>query len=153
QRTVQPLKPAKPFQVIRYSIDALVNAFCQASGCSKERAESKPHYDYFRGYFEEIGAKTILVEVDYVDRDYLEDVAGYYVLCFRDYPRKCRRLHFFSSRFKQKDFLDLLIGNRPGFAQELQKCYLGFIVVKPLPATFVGRTCRKTYDEGDEGGR
>ena len=31
--------------------------------------------------------------------------------------------------------------------ETLQKNYLGFIVVKPLPSTVVGRTCLKTYDD------
>ncbi len=30
--------------------------------------------------------------------------------------------------------------------KDLQDGYLGFIVVKPLPRTIIGRTCLKTYD-------
>lgn len=46
-------------------------------------------------YFDHIGAKTIIVENDYIDRDFLEDYSGYYARCFHDYQRSCTRLHFF----------------------------------------------------------
>ena len=142
-----------PFEVHPFSIDTLVEAFCSASGCLEERAKSKPHFSYFQGYFEESSAKTILVENEYIDRDFLEDTAGYYVLCFRDYPRKCRRMHFFSIPFEAADFHKILCGESPDLAHQLQRAYLGFIVTKPLPATFIGRTCLKTYDQTVEEGR
>lgn len=35
--------------------------------------------------------------------------------------------------------------------ERLRDAYLGFVVIKPLPQTFIGRTCLKTYD--DDNGR
>lgn len=137
------------FEISPYSVDKLFEIFCTFSESLPERARQKPHYEFFRGYFEAIGAETILVENDYVDRNYLADCAGYYVLCFRDYARKCKRIHFFSGSFDDAQFLNLLKGVPDKLTQELlRQWYLGFIVAKPIPETFVGRCCIRTYEEG-----
>ena len=77
---------------------------------------------------------------------YLGDYAEYYVRCFRDYPRKYVRLHFFRLAFSSEDFENCLLG-KSGQAdhESLQTDYLGFIVLKPLPRTIIGRTCLVTY--------
>ena len=115
--------------------------------------DAKIHSVYFENYFSTLGAATILIEKEYVDRDFLEDFAAYYVRCFYPYERKCSRLHFFSHAFASDDFDALLCGTNGGLTeQELQNAYLGFIVVKPLSQTIIGRTCLKTYPE-DNGRR
>ncbi|QXI35284.1 hypothetical protein [Pseudomonas promysalinigenes] len=120
---------------------------------SAEDVAAKRHVQYFRGYFDTLGAQTIIVEKDYVDRDYLQDYAAYYDRCFHNYARRTTRLHFFKSTFGACD-LKAKILSRPGDESEidLQESYLGFIVVKPLPVTIIGRTCLKTYDS-DNGRR
>jgi len=63
------------------------------------------------------------------------------------------RLHFFNSQFDGKDLFNLVIKKTSRITENvLQKTYLGFIVIKPLPKTFIGRTCLKVY-ESDEGRR
>ncbi|MCF8296190.1 MAG: hypothetical protein K9J13_01475, partial [Saprospiraceae bacterium] len=81
-------------------------------------------------------------------RDYLEDFSDYYVRCFKDYKRKCKRLHFFNFNFSPEDF-DRLLLKQDTFldVSKLQIGYLGFIVFKPIPETFIGRTCIQTYQE------
>jgi hypothetical protein len=132
-------------EVHSYSIDTLREILSKKSGAPEDIISSKLHRHYFQGYFQEIGAKTIVVEEGYTDRDFLEDFAGYYVLCFRPYERKCTRLHFFSTAFGAEQFEELLHGNGSLKPDELQSSYLGFVVVKPLPQTIVGRTCLATY--------
>lgn len=47
---------------------------------------------------------------------------------------------------------DFILGG--GFAsgdESLQAQYLGFVVVKPLPKTFIGKTCLKAYECNDQG--
>jgi hypothetical protein len=100
---------------------------------------------YFDEYFGEVKPKTIVVENSYIDQHYLDDYAGYYVHCFQDYGKNCVRLHFFSARFNKKFFTDVVSGRKQG--TELLQSYVGFVVVKPLPHTVIGRTCLKTYDE------
>ncbi|MBF0336070.1 MAG: hypothetical protein HQL40_20945 [Alphaproteobacteria bacterium] len=95
-------------------------------------------------YLKEISVKTVLVEEDYVDKHYLEDYAGYYSRCFSDYRRKCSRLHFFRNIITQESFQRLL-SEKSASEEDLQKHYAGFIVVKPLPKTVIGRTCLANY--------
>jgi len=113
--------------------------------------ELKSQVQYLVGYLDKIGAKTILLESEYVDRDFLEDFAGYYVRCFEPYRRYCSRLHFFSfdfgREFLEKSIVDQHDSDRRA---ELRRNYLGFIVVKPLPETIIGRTCLVTYPENAE---
>jgi hypothetical protein len=146
------------FDVLDYSIDDLKRLLGNKR-CPAAAIDSKLHSIYFEDYFCEsrgLGAKTIVVEPDYVDRDYLEDFAGYYVKCFDGYERRCTRLHFFRCSFTKEQFRAILRGEPNGCsAKDLQEGYLGFIVVKPLPKTVVGRTCLTTYgrDRPDGGTR
>ena len=134
------------YEVLPYSIDTLRCLLAEKAGTPEHVIALKRHLDYFQEYFAEIGAKTIVVENGYVDRDYLEDFAAYYVRCFQRYERHCARLHFFDSAFTEQNFTDLLSGAAGPLAPDgLQQAYLGFVVVKPLPQTVVGRTCLKTY--------
>ena len=134
------------FNVHPYSIDILKELLVKHSKTSRQDLESKSHSSYFESYFQDIKAKTIVVENEYVDHDFLEDHSGYYVRCFQDYHRKCTRFHFFSEQFDEDNFRNLLAGRESSIsATTLQKSYLGFIVIKPLPVTIIGRTCLKTY--------
>jgi hypothetical protein len=143
----------RPFEVFPYNIDRLTHILSEKSGASIERVSDKIHTIYFQEYFQNIKARTILIENDYIDRDYLEDFSAYYVRCFADYKRKCTRLHFFQNEFDHEDFDSLLGGTSKRLKSELQSDYLGFIVVKPLPLTIIGRTCLKTYPTDGENNR
>ncbi|MGV8075581.1 MAG: hypothetical protein AB2L11_13625 [Syntrophobacteraceae bacterium] len=144
----------KEFEVYPYDIAALNRILAEKSRAPEELVASKSHFYYFEKYCEDIGARTIIVENDYVDRDYLGDFAGYYVLCFEQYDRMCTRLHLFGISFGEKEFEGLLRGNGTSLTEtQMQDAYLGFVIVKPLPQTIIGRTCLKTYDETIGGGR
>lgn len=134
------------FGVTPFSIENLKNILCEKTEIPPERLNSKLHIQYFEGYFPEIGAQTIVVENNYVDHDYLDDHAEYYVRCFKKYRRKCTRLHFFRKKFSEENLKNLLMGDKTQLSIEiLQKKYLGFIVIKPLPQTIFGRTCLINY--------
>ncbi|MEO6938544.1 MAG: hypothetical protein ABI444_00155, partial [Candidatus Kapaibacterium sp.] len=106
----------------------------------------KLHLIYLEGYFDELDAKTIVVEKKYVDRDFLEDFAAYYVRSFARYERVCTRIHFFAHDFTPEEFEGVLQETPADpLIEEMQKSYLGFIVVKPIPITMIGRTCLRTY--------
>lgn len=85
------------------------------------------------------------MENHYTDRDYLIDFANYYVRCFEEYERLCKRLHFFKISFDEKKFFELLKINNHDLPDVLQDNYLGFIVAKPLPETIFGRSILTTY--------
>jgi len=135
-------------EVVPFSVRAFKRLLSRKS--APYVVDAKSHTHYFEAYFERVRAATIIVEHEYIDRDFLEDFAGYYVRCFPEYERKCARLHFFKARFSRRDLFKALDGSA-AVADRLQRAYLGFVVVKPLPETIVGRTCLSTYPE--QGGR
>jgi hypothetical protein len=115
---------------------------------------SDDHADYLYRYLDnvDIRAKTIVKEFEYVDGDFLQDFASYYVSCFTPYDRYCNRVHFFSNEFSRSEFEAIISGMaQPKHLRRFRKSYLGFIVIKSLPDTIIGRTQLKTY--GDDHGR
>lgn len=142
-------------EVLPWSVDNFKELLKSASKASEAKIDAKLHSRYFQDYFghAEINARSIVVENDYVDRDYLEDYASYYVRCFQHYSQKCKRMHFFSITFTEEDLEKLIVGNQSTISEsDLRDNYLGFIVIKPLPQTFIGRTCLRTYGH-DQGRR
>ncbi len=140
------------FGVIPYSVDTLVSLLAESSDTDPDVVRGKRHCVYFEEYFHVLNARTIVIERDYVDHDYLEDYAAYYVRCFQEYKRRTVRLHFFSNAFNEAGFKDLLTDEASMLhADDLQAGYLGFVIVKPLPGATIGRSCLKTYP--DENGR
>jgi len=103
----------------------------------------KNHFDYFLGYLIALDANTIIVEPDYVSKDYLHDYVSYYSLCHEKYPKTCKRVHFFSLPFSVQDFETWINNGIPSV--DIRNSYLGFIVVRPIPNTVIGFTILKTY--------
>ncbi len=137
---------ARPYEIRAYSIQTLKTILAVKSGALPTVVDGKLHTLYFEHYFKHLGAATILVENDYVDRDYMEDYAGFYVRCFGKYGSSCTRLHFFDRPFTPKQFEYTIKGRGRALREaDLQKSYLGFVVVKRLPKTFIGKTCLRTY--------
>lgn len=150
------LVPAKPRTAQVWSFDTvdrtlIIDILSHYSIADEGFVALKPHVDYFVDYCNAIGVKTIVVEPEYVDRDYLEDYAGYYVRCFADYRSTCSRLHFFNFKFSSQQFSRCLLGKGLKLKTQMQQPgnYLGFVVIKPLPRTIVGRTCLQAYPAED----
>jgi hypothetical protein len=99
---------------------------------------------YLFNYLTAIGAKSIVVENEYIDADYLDDFANYYVRAFESFNRRCRRLHFFDELFDVTT-LTAELTSPSGASEKLRGTYLGFIVVRPLPTAIIGRTVLRTY--------
>lgn len=137
------------FTVLPFSRDSLYSSLANRFATAEYIAARSSDFlqaAYLAGYLERLGAKTILVENDYIDRDYLTDFASYYVTCFEKYDSRCKRLHFFSSTFDTASFERWIRRRSDSDDLALQKAYLGFIVARPLPQTIVGRTALKTYE-------
>ena len=137
------------FRVMPYSIDVLRSQIATCAVTDVECVQAKMHDGYLDGYLSYMDAKCLIVESPYVDRDYLEDHAAYYVRCFRDYARFCTRLHFFTQAFTSQE-VDLLLSGYENdtLKSDMQTAYLGFVVIRPLPVRFIGRTCLKLYPNG-----
>ncbi|MCE5230030.1 C39 family peptidase [bacterium] len=125
------------FRVDPFTSAKFLTALCEGTGEQREAVEQKRQIRFLRDHLERLGAHTIVVEKKYIDHDYMEDYAAYYVRCFAGYSRECRRIHFFSKRFSDTDLLAVLRGNDAG----CMGMYLGFIVVRPIPYWVIGRTC------------
>lgn len=132
------------FQVFSYSIKQLRKLLSDLGGVPGDA-----HVTYFEEYFDQLETKTILVEARYIDHDYLEDYADYYARCFEAPGRDCLRLHFFSRKYSKSHFNKVLATGGAELIDDLNKHYLGFVVVKPLQNVVIGRTCLKTYEAGD----
>ncbi len=143
---------ATPYEIIPYNIETLKTILSAPYACL-EILNNKLHSVYFQEYFSYLNAKTVVIENDYIDKDYLNDFMAFYANCFASYERRCKRLHFFDIDFTEANFDELLRGKTTIIDQrKLNEAYLGFIVAKPLPQTIIGRTCLKTYDS-DKGRR
>jgi hypothetical protein len=134
------------FQAIAYSIGAFRDLLKKHSEISDSVLAAKLRTGFFEDYFEKIGVESIIVEESYVDHDYLEDFSAYYVKCFHPYRRNCTRLHFFRIPLSEADFSEFLQGKGPLDVQKLTDAYRGFLVIRPLPSSIIGRTCLATYD-------
>ncbi len=110
------------------------------------RSGDDSHLRYLTGYLTSLDCHWMVIEDGYIDRDYLDDYANYYSKCFREYKRFCRRIHFFKE-LREDEFLKYATtGDGEDILQTLQGNYLGFLVVKPLPETRIGRTLLATYE-------
>lgn len=119
----------------------------QRCGIGDDHVHQRRQIGYLSGYLGDIGAKTAVIENEYIDRDFLEDHVLYYSRCFHDYNRKCHRVHFFSKVYSEEDIDEIIVGGNADGFQDFTASYLGFVVIRPLPETIVGRTCLVPYVE------
>jgi len=101
---------------------------------------------YLTTYLGRLGCRTVIAESHYIDRDYIADLSLFYARSLRPYENFCQRLHFFSESFDQGRWRALVTDGDAHTASEafLQNCYLGFVVIRPLPGCPVGRTVLAT---------
>jgi hypothetical protein len=134
-----------PYLVCEFDKKTLSSLVRERFGDDFPNINKKRQIQYIYNYLKDLEAKTVLLESEYVDKDYLEDYSRYYVRCFNRYGERCARLHFFTHEFDSKDFQELLTNHGPKKSGIYKENYLGFVVIKPLPKTFIGKTCLKTY--------
>ena len=112
---------------------------------------------YMGIYLDSLGCRTIVHERHYIDRHYIDDFSLFYSRSLRDYPNNCQRLHFFSSEFDEERWSGFVQranrGGREEVERELAGHYLGFMVIKPLPGSPIGRTVLRTYDRTTRSGQ
>lgn len=101
---------------------------------------------YLRCYLHDLGARTVLVEPNYFDRDYLSEFVAFYSTSAAGYPNVCQRLHVFACSVTRAQLEQAAGGDRSAQAR-LQDAYLGHIILRPLPDAPIGRTVLKTYPD------
>jgi hypothetical protein len=85
--------------------------------------------------------QTIVVEKNYIDRNYLRDFQRYHLSCYQHYKKSCNRIHFFKNSiqdFNEKGIIS--VNTLQKHINDLQSAYVGFIVIRPLTRNFIGRT-------------
>lgn len=116
---------------------------------------SKPQVTYLFNYLSSFDPKcvSVLLEPEYIDREFLEDYSRYYVKRFDNDGYVCGRLHFFSCAIDHRSLDKLFLGEEPEglTAKHLQEHYLGFVIIKPLSRTFVGKTCLRVIGDVADG--
>lgn len=137
-------------EILPYSEDNLASVLSNKFTTS-DLVKNKKHYDYFKNYLgvDGLNVKTILIEPDYVSRDYLHDYASYYALCFEKYEKVCKRVHFFANEFDEDSFSIEILKTAEASAG-FWNHYVGFIVIKPIPVKMIGYTVLKTYSNGSQ---
>lgn len=135
------------YRVVPYSdknlLEELVNKYT-----SKKSIIDKWHYLFLVEYLgnEGLNAKSIVVEEEYISKDFFSDYSAYYSVCFKNYPKYCKRLHFFDKDYSEKSFEKIILSKTND--DNFDKSYVGFVVVKPLPFTIIGFTLLKNYPTG-----
>jgi hypothetical protein len=78
-----------------------------------------------------LGVKTVVVESNYVDTEFLDEFRTHYCASFRCYSTLCKRIHFFSNSFTKKEVPTLNLA---------EQGYLGFSIIRPIGSFCTGRT-------------
>ncbi|MGD1152737.1 MAG: hypothetical protein ABR911_07690 [Syntrophales bacterium] len=89
----------------------------------------------------------IIVERNYIDKEYLDEYSFFYSTSFKNYGRFCTRLHFFHGNIAKH----LGINHDQDFIftasekDSLQKSYLGFCVIRPTDRNRISHTVIKPH--------
>lgn len=103
--------------------------------------------NYIYKYLKHLNCKSLIVEDNYFDRDFLSEVSAVYSSSAKGYPNVCIRVHFFSTDAVTRDgFIDAL-GDNKDVINEFQNNYLGFIVIRPITDSPFGRTVLSWYPD------
>jgi hypothetical protein len=135
-----------PFFISEFKSDnfALNNLIKEGISADFQDVNQKRQLKHINSLLVQLDAKTIVCERDYIDGGYLDDFTKYYVTCHENYPKRCMRLHFFTKNFTYEVFEEEISSN---VAPSNIGDYLGYMVIKPIPMTFIGRTCLKAPEQ------
>ncbi|HPW73546.1 MAG: hypothetical protein IPI63_06160 [Methanothrix sp.] len=121
----------------------LVVPFC--SDEVESRLGESPQGKYLKRYLRDLGAKTCILEEEYVDKDFLIDFQKFYCRSFDHTGKFTQRLHFFKDIISSTKFKYSLLNDDGSFKES----YLGFVVIKPIKdendQKFIGRTLLDPY--------
>lgn len=101
--------------------------------------------NYLHDYLVELDATTVVEETVYFDRDFLSEYSAFYATTTGNYGNRCRRLHFFSTLMPDAEAIHWALTGDSSATAVLQDNYLGFVVLRPIPAAPFGRTVLKWY--------
>src|SRR5207253_1637311 len=101
------------------------------------------------GSAKNVEAQSVAIERHYIDRDYIEDHSVFYAKSLHQYDNSCQRVHFFrlstdTLRAELERLAEQARTNPDSYRGSCRNFsmanYVGFLVVKPLRGSPVGRT-------------
>ena len=137
-----------------------INNFCAYTSYQTDTPLSyikqKTQITYLDNYLKNLPGdkKVFIYENEYIDKYYLEDYASYYAQCFYPYKKMCSRVHFFGitgENINYKNEFENFLNNTNSLIEK--KNYLGYIVIRPIPETFLAKVCLKPYYKNSTGDR
>ena len=119
---------------------------------------------------------SVVCENSYIDKSFMDDYVSFYSRCYNNYGKFCSRIHFFvyelkcieteefkiASKKEQEDIIkkekaEKCISSDDSLKNALlhiedktvisQDNYLGFLVIRPIPITFIAKLCLRPYRE------
>ena len=139
-----------PYKIFTYtSFKNLIDSLREYMAI-EEQAANNEHFQYLDNYLKCIQVKSFIWEPEYIDHDYMEDYTRYYAKCFQRYPKWCSRILFFREELDTETIEKAITEEGTKASERLQPYFLGFIVLRPLPKTLLGKVCLKTYDNTEE---
>ncbi len=137
------------YLIRKFDIDSLAIEISDFTLTPLQRVVAKPFIGYLKGYLSHWGDNnSVVLENEYIDSCYLDDYSKYYAKNFKNYNKKCLRIHFFNLPVEDlKKIYKLSLS-----ADEIQKFkdnYLGYVVIRPIVEYFVGKVCLKRWFEDD----
>lgn len=132
-----------------YDIDSLAIEISEFTSTPLPLVFSKPFMGYLKGYLSRWAEKSIVLENDYIDSGFLDDYSKYYAKNFRNYSKKCLRIHFFNIEEKElQNIHHLTLSNHE--ISEIKEKYIGYAVIRPIPEFFVGKVCLKHWFDDEK---
>jgi hypothetical protein len=108
--------------------------------------------EYLRCYLADLEARSIIEEPNYFDRDYLSEFTTFYASSAHGYPNTCRRLNVFSLELPLlRARFNAAISGDVDALPELSERYVGFLIIRPVAPTPIGRTVLRWYPETKPG--
>lgn len=131
-------------EVARNKIASII---ASKTGSSLHEINKKPQIQYLLKYLssDEIKARTLVTEYDYIDKHYIDDYSKYYSRCFHTHGRECARIHFFSKEFDEQKLIEILETQEN--EDLLKNSYLGYCVIRPIPENYLGRLSLVPYNK------
>jgi hypothetical protein len=115
------------------------------SGKFTESLTSPGPADGISEILSQLGCKSVIVELDYIDFDFEDEFRLFYSRLFRGFSKRCKRVHFFSKETIPTRRLNANGGiDVPDLIKITDKEYLGYCVLRPTAFNRVGRTVLKS---------
>ncbi|HET7506347.1 MAG TPA: hypothetical protein VFK02_35250 [Kofleriaceae bacterium] len=99
-----------------------------------------------RCYLHDLGARAIVIEPNYFDRDYLSEFEAFYATSSAGYPNICKRVHYFSASVTRAMFAKA-VGGDDHARKLVEASYLGHIILRPISGAPLGRTVLRVYPD------